>query len=287
MSQTAKTWKILDLLKVTEEHFRKNSIQSARLNSEMLLCSVLNTKRINLYLDFEKPLTVNELDNFREKVKRRISGEPLQYILGETEFYGLNFKVNPSVLIPRQETELLVDKAIKILTSGLNENPRILEIGTGSGCISIALASKILCTINAIDLSEDAIRTAKENSTANNTHDKITFLNKDFLTEINYFNGYDLVLSNPPYIAIDDFESLEKQVRDFEPKQALTDEGDGLSFYSKFIEAMEKTNGNVNILAEIGDGKKDKVESLLKESGIEYTFYKDLMNIDRVVHLKK
>lgn len=287
MSQTAKTWKILDLLKVTEEHFIKNGIQSARLNSEMLLCSTLNTKRINLYLDFEKPLTAEELENFRERVKRRLAGEPLQYILGETEFYGLKFKVNPSVLIPRQETELLPDKAIELIQSGKYENPRILEIGTGSGCISIALASKILCAVDAIDVNEDAIETAQKNSAANNTQDKITFINKDFLKDTNSFDGYDFIISNPPYIPVNEFDGLEKQVRDFEPRHALTDDGDGLVFYRKFIETLSKTSSHVNILIEIGDGKKEKVEALLKESGIEHIFYKDLMNIDRVVHIKK
>src|SRR5688572_5911312 len=182
-NQAVKTWKILDLLKVTEEHFRKNNIESPRLNAELLLSGTLNTKRINLYLDFEKPLTESELTDYREKIRRRLTCEPVQYILGEAEFYGLKIKVNPDVLIPRQETELLVDKALEMIHNDRLENPNILEIGTGSGCISIAIASKVLCNITAIDISRKALETASENSAANNTTTKITFEHKDFFKD--------------------------------------------------------------------------------------------------------
>lgn len=287
MSQPVKTWKILELIKATEEHFRKKGIQSARLNTELLLCGTLNTKRINLYLDFEKPLTESELNSFREKVKRRLAGEPLQYILGEAEFYGLRFKVSPYVLVPRQETELLVDKTLEVLNSGQYTNPKILDIGTGSGCISVAIAATSACCIDAIDISPEAIQTAEYNSILNGTQDKISFIQKDFLNDIYNFNGYDIVLSNPPYIAENEMESLEKQVREFEPAGALTDGSDGLNFYRKIIDAAMNTNDSLKIFLEIGDGKKEQVELLLKEKNITYKFYKDLLNIERVLYLEK
>lgn len=287
MNQPVKNWKILELINTTEEHFKKKGIPGARLNTELLLCGTLNTKRINLYLDFEKPLTVNELDNFRDKVKRRLAGEPLQYILGEAEFYGFKFKVNPSVLIPRQETELLVDKTIETINTRGYENPRLLEIGTGSGCISIAIASMLMCKIDALEFSPDAIITAKYNSKLNGTEDKVSIIQKDFLKDINDFNGYDIVISNPPYIAADEMETLEVQVRDFEPAGALTDGSDGLSFYRKIAETALNTSGDVKILLEIGDDKKEKVERLLNSYNINHTFFKDLLNIDRVVYIEK
>ncbi len=286
MSESVKTWRIIDLLKVTEEHFKKNNIENPRLNAELLLCNTLGTKRINLYLDFEKPLNEVEITSFREKVKRRLTGEPLQYILGEAEFYGLKFNVNPSVLIPRPETELLVDKALEVIHSNLLENPAILEIGTGSGCISIAIASKVLCNITAIDYSERALKVATENSELNNTSSRITFVQKDFLTDFTEFAKYDLVISNPPYIALSDMNSLQTEVT-FEPKQALTDNADGLTFYRKIFELAVNTTKGIKILLEIGDGKKEKIEALIKEYELpKYEFYKDLLNIDRVLYIE-
>lgn len=285
--EAVKTWIILDLLKVTEEHLKKNNIDSPRLNAELLLCSILKTKRINLYLEFEKPLTEAELTAYREKVRRRLTGEPLQYILGEAEFYGLKFKVTPAVLIPRPETELLVDKTIEIIHDQRLENPSILEIGTGSGCISIAIASKVLCGITAIDISSEAIAVAEENSALNNTSSRVTFQNKNFLEDFADLNGYNIIISNPPYIAAEEMSGLQKEVKDFEPYHALSDNADGFTFYRKIFELAVKSASGINIILEIGDGKKDKVEELIKEFDLEeYSFHKDLLGIDRVLQIK-
>lgn len=287
MKEAVKTWKILELLRVTENLFSEKGIDNPRLNAELILCRTLNTKRIDLYLDFEKPISEAELSDYREKVKRRINREPLQYIIGETEFYGLKFKVDPSVLIPRQETELLVEKAMEIAISQKLENPKILEVGTGSGCISISIASKLTCQIDAIDPSNDALKTARLNSDTNNTTEKVSFMKKDILSDFNNFNGYDLIISNPPYIAKHEMETLMDEVKNFEPRKALTDNADGLVFYRKFIELANKTNGKVRMLAEIGDNKKEEVENLLTESKIQkYEFFKDLLNIYRVVYIE-
>lgn len=286
MKEAVKTWKILELLKVTEEHFRKNNISSPRLNAELLLSAALKMNRINLYLDFEKPLNEAELADFRAKVKRRLAGEPLQYILGEAEFYGLKFIVNPSVLIPRQETELLVDKTLEFIHTRKLENPQILEIGSGSGCVSIATASKVLCNITSVDISEAAIETAQRNSLLNNTTEKINFRYADFLSDVNDFNGYDIVVSNPPYIASAEMPALQREVKDYEPISALTDNGDGLTFYKKIFQ-LASGSIKTSILLEIGDGKKDAVESLLKNFGItNYTFHKDLLNIHRILQIE-
>src|SRR6187399_2442363 len=129
-----KTWSVLEILKVTEAAFTEKGITNSRLNAELLLSDVTGHSRFDLYLNFEKPLTDIEVSGYREKVKRRLKLEPLQYILGKTEFYSLNFKVTPEVLIPRQETEILVEKVLEYLRSGAVTKPRILEIGTGSGC---------------------------------------------------------------------------------------------------------------------------------------------------------
>lgn len=293
MKEAVKIWKILELLKVTEEHFSKNNIESPRLNAELLLSAVLNTKRFNLYMDFDKPLTESELAEFRAMVKRRLTGEPLQYITGETEFYGLKFFVNPSVLIPRPETELLVDKTLELIHTYKLENPKILEIGTGSGCIPIAIASKTLCSITAIDVSNQAIETAEINSRSNNTSEKIRFENKDVLNDDIKFGDFDIIVSNPPYIAAGEISTLQREVKDFEPHTALTDNNDGLTFYKKIFELAlnakkDSAQGKeIFILLEIGDGKKELVEQLLKEYRItNYEFFKDLLNIYRVLYIK-
>jgi release factor glutamine methyltransferase len=287
MKETLKTWKVLELIKAAEKLFEEKGIGGPRLNAELLLCSTLNTGRINLYLDFEKPLNELELSDFRKKIKRRISREPLQYITGETEFYGLKFDVNPSVLIPRAETELLVETAMEIINQQKLDSPKILEIGTGSGCVSVSIAANVECKIDAIDTNEDALKTAVLNSKSNNATERISFIKKNILTDLTNFDGYDLIISNPPYIAGDEIQSLSDEIKNFEPAEALTDKADGLVFYRKFIEISKNTRGKVRMLLEIGDNKKEKVENLLIESKIQnYKFFKDLLNIFRVVYIE-
>jgi release factor glutamine methyltransferase len=286
MNGENKVWKILELLKTTEELFKSRSVSNPRLNAEMLLASSLNTDRIKLYIDFEKPLTEAELEDFRHKVKRRLNNEPVQYILGKAHFYGLEFKVNPLVLIPRPETELLVDKTLEYAAKNEISCPGILEIGTGSGCISVSVAANIDCIIDATDISPDAVKTAIENSAANNTAGKINFLVSDFLNDNIDLGGYDIIISNPPYIPAKEIPDLEPQVRDFEPVASLTDNLDGLEFYRHIFELYILTGTKPKVFIEIGDGKKESVEKLLKEKYIKvYTFHKDLINIYRVLEI--
>lgn len=287
MNQIGGTWRIIDLLKVSEKALLEKNITNPRLNAELLLADTLKTTRINLYLDFERPLDEKEITAFREKLRRRMHHEPLQYITGYTEFYGLNFKVNQSVLIPRPETELLVDKSLELLASGNLLSPYILEIGTGSGCISIAIASKLNCRIDAIDGSEKALDVAGENSRANGTDSRINNVKADIFTDFVSFDNYDLVVSNPPYVPVYEFNNLEKEIRDYEPRFALTDEKDGLEFYRRIIELAKKTKTGTAILLEVGDGKKEKVEELLILNKIDkYVFHKDYQKTERVLQIE-
>lgn len=287
MAETAsKVWKILDIIKVSESLLKEKNIDKARLNAELLLCDTLNTSRINLYLDFEKPLSEQEISAFRTKIKRRLNREPLQYILGKAEFYGISFSVNPSVLIPRQETELLVEKTLDIIRSD-SKAYNVLEIGTGSGCIAIAIAANSDCRIDAVDINSDTIQTAKNNSEINKTGQKINFHLKNILTDFEDFAGYDIIVCNPPYIPVNEMDSLQAEVKDYEPLAALTDGSDGLTFYRKTIELAKKTNGRIQVLLEIGDNYKDKIEKLLTENSIDSgIFYEDLLGINRVLYLE-
>ena len=287
MKETVKTWTVLDILKVTEAAFRERGISNPRLNAELLLADTTGDSRINLYLNFEKPLTESEVSLYRDKVKRRLKFEPLQYIRGKTEFYSLEFNVTPDVLIPRQETEILVEKVLEyIKVSGL-ECPKILEIGTGSGCISIAIAANAECNIRAFDISNEAVKVAEINATANGTSDKIKFETVDFFDPGVTFEGYDIIVSNPPYISANDVPGLNEEVNGYEPYIALTDDGDGLSFYKRIFELYNVTQNKPFIFLEVGDGKKEAIVKLLSESSVNnYIIHNDLMNMPRVLEIK-
>jgi len=288
MEQIQKTWHVLELLKVTEKLLKEKNIENARLNAELLLSDVLRMPRIKLYLDFEKPLKEDEITLYRVKIRRRLNHEPLQYIMGYSEFFGLRFELTPDVLIPRPETEILVERAVDKISSYEMINPKILEIGTGSGCISIALSSKVNCTIDAIDINEKALSLARKNSEKNGTSSRINFLNKDILKSFKNFDGYDMVLCNPPYIPANEFELLQDEVKNYEPRTALTDEGDGLRIYRKIFELFRETSSDIKIFIEIGDGKKDAVEKLLNSSDLSnYNIYNDYHGIGRVLYINK
>ena len=280
-----KNWVILDIIKVSGEVLKEKNIENARLNAELLLANSLNTERINLYLDFDRPLSELELAQFKTKLKRRLAHEPLQYILGTTEFYGLKFRVNNSVLIPRPETEILVEHAIDVLKQMNNPQPRVLEIGTGSGCISVSIAKNSECSIRAIDNSAPAIQLASENSKLHNADNKIKFELQEFSKDFD-LKSYDVIISNPPYIPPVEYELLPDEIKNYEPKDALTDSIDGFTFYRNIFSNIKENKISAPVLLEIGDGKRPEIENILKSFGInEYDFFKDYINIDRVLKI--
>ncbi|MEO8513173.1 MAG: peptide chain release factor N(5)-glutamine methyltransferase [Ignavibacteria bacterium] len=284
MNETLKTWNILEILKVTENAFAEKGIRNPRLNAELLLSETTGYNRMNLYLNFEKPLTEAEVSDYRNKVKRRLKFEPLQYITGKTEFYGLSFNLTPDVLIPRQETEILVESVLEHIKSCNIPKPRILEIGTGSGCIAIAIAANSDCIIDAVDVSPEALKVAEENSMLNNLTDKTNFIQMDFLNSTEPFTGYDMIVSNPPYIAAQDIAGLDEEVNQFEPYIALTDSSDGLTFYKRIFELARTSENKPVIFLEMGDGKKDAIVKLLESFKIEnYSIHNDLINMPRVL----
>ena len=286
MSTAVKTWRILDILKVTEAAFTEKGIKNPRLNAELLLAETTGESRFSLYMNFEKPLTESEVADYREKVKRRLKHEPLQYILGKAGFYGLDIRVTPSVLIPRQETEILVEKIIEYIKSNGTAQLKILEIGTGSGCISAAIAANCECSITAIDISNEAIEIAKENAEMNSLKGKAQFITRDFFDPVLSFAGYDIIVSNPPYISASDVPGLNEEVNAYEPYIALTDSSDGLSFYKRIFELYNSSINKPAVFLEIGDGKKESIIKLLEENKIsEYNIHKDLLNLPRVLEI--
>ena len=276
---------VLESLTLSTDFLEKKGIESPRLNAELLLAEILECKRLDLYLKFDQPLKENEVDKYREWISRRGKFEPLQYITGKVEFYGLQFKVTRDVLIPRPETEILVEEIIKFCKgkTGL----KILDIGTGSGNIPISLAKNLNgVQITTIDVSADAIEVAKENAVLNGIESEIKFL----VSDLNHFNTeaglFDIVVSNPPYISAEEYPTLQKEITEYEPAIALTDSNDGLDYYraiAKKSKSLLKSGGN--IFLEIGQGQKEDVEKILSGNNfINIQFIKDYQQIDRIVY---
>ncbi len=225
--------KLLEILNMSKEFLEKRGVESARLNAELIIAEILKLKRLDLYLNYERPMMEEEMSLIREWIKRRGDKEPLQYILGKEEFYGLIFKVNKSVLIPRQDTEVLVEKAIEKLKNRVK--PKVLDIGTGSGAISISVAKNIDdSVVLGVDISEDALCVAKENMEQNEIKN-LKFIKSNVFENVNY-HEFDMIISNPPYIPDYEYETLMTEVKEHEPKTALVAEDNGYFFYKKIID---------------------------------------------------
>lgn len=276
---------VLEAIRLSTEYLDKKKIDSPRINAELLLAHIIGCKRLDLYLAFDRPLTEPELNIYRGLIKRRASYEPLQYIIGTVEFYGLVFKVTSSVLIPRPETELLVENIIKELSD--KEQLNILEIGCGSGNITISLAYHLKqAQIITTDISDAALNLAKENSQKLGVAERISFIRHNILTDdLLRFSMFDLVVSNPPYVSLQSYSSLQKEIMDFEPRLAVTDESDGLTFY-RII--SEKVSGNIKkggkLFFEISHGQCDDVKSIMTKNNFsKIEVIKDYQNIERIV----
>ena len=214
-----------------------HSLEDNKQEAEWLLSSLLNCSKSELYLQ-KNELSEEQCELFQDWISRRIKGEPAQYIAGWTEFYGHRFNVNKSVLIPRSETERLVDVAIDTLQE-LEKN-QIVDIGTGSGCIAISVAAEIpSASVLGLDISPEALVTAEENAFINKLLN-VQFLQTDFLQFTPSEPVYDGLLMNPPYIPTNEMDTLMKEVRDYEPDLALTDHEDGLTFYRHLADTAQK-----------------------------------------------
>lgn len=248
-----------------------------------MVCNVIKCDRVGIYTQFDKPLSKNEVDTLREMARHRAKFEPLQYIIGSVNFYGLNIEVNKNVLIPRPETEILVDFACKKI-SELPEKIKILDIGTGSGCIALSLGRNFpLAEIHAIDCSEQAIDLAQRNA-KNNSIENIKFYQCDILNEIPEANDFDVIVSNPPYVSDEEFESLQREIKLYEPKNSVSDFLDGYEFYRRFAEIFPKIlkSGGIFFL-EIGMGQNEIILNLFVQIAVELCSIIDFGEIPRIV----
>jgi release factor glutamine methyltransferase len=289
MSTTHSPLTILEIIKKTTIFFKHKSIENPRLNTERLLSSILKIDRVQLYLQYDRIMTKHETDLFREFVRRRAENEPLQYILGETEFMGLNFKVTPAVLIPRPETELLIEKILLLRDSFSFVNPSIWDIGTGSGCIAISLAHYWAeCKIIASDISESALGVAEENASLNNVSDKIRFFIHNILRDpIDSSIQTDIIVSNPPYVSLDEYNKLEDEIRLYEPKLAITDNSKGLMFYEKIFSLIENNHRCKFMFMELSGTQTEKVIMLARQFNFaDINIFNDLNKLPRILQIK-
>ena len=281
-----KNRRIIDLINWGEDCFNINDFESPKQEIEWLLCDLLSYKRVDLYVNFEEIVALAKLEVLKKWIKKRLKRMPLQYITGNTEFYGNKFFLNEDVLIPRQETERLVDLSLQYIK--MIDKPNILEVGTGSGCISISIALKRDdVQILAVDISDQALKKAKENSDYHKTFN-VKFSKIDILNEVP--NGkYDMLISNPPYISQKEMQNIMIDVRDYEPKMALTDFQDGLSFYNRLSNIgpdLIKKGGYM--LLEVGlNEHPEKVLSIFDSKGYtSFDFFTDYNNDKRVLKVK-
>lgn len=266
----AQTWTVLKILQWTADYFHDKGIESSRRDAELLLGASLGLDRIGLYLHFDRPLEESELSAYRALVVRRAKREPLQYILGETEFWSLPFSVSPAVLIPRSDTEVLVEEALR-----LAGGHRVLDVGTGSGAIAVALAHELAdAQVVALDISPEALAVADSNARRNCVDDRITFLQGD-LAHLPK-GPFDLIVSNPPYIRTADVEGLMPEVRDFEPRQALVGGLDGLNPYRALAtQACFCLVPGGWLLVEVGIDQASDVQQLFADAGLKDVFCRD------------
>ncbi len=266
VKEKKQVWRIIDLIEWGEDYFKQHKFDSPKQEIEWLLCDLLNHKRVDLYINFEQKVPNDKLALLKKWIKKRLKRMPLQYITGVTEFYGNKYFLNDDVLIPRPETERLVDISLECINK--LSHPRILEVGTGSGCISISIAlmrgdAKIL----SIDISQNALNKAQENSDYHKTNN-VKFLNLDFLKEIPS-DRFDIIVSNPPYIPLEEMKNIMIDVKEYEPEIALTDFNDGLVFYDRFADLGSKLLKKEGwMVLEVGiDDHPEKVAKLFKSKG--------------------
>lgn len=278
-------WTILEMVRWGTQYFADKGVDSPRLTIELIVCHVTGLERVGLYTNFEKPLSTTELDGIRVSVRRRVQREPLQYILGSTQFYGIEVSVNSAVLVPRPETELIAEHVAECLMRRGNQSPVVLDIGTGSGCIALALARRFPhARIVAIDKSEKALAVAARNAQTLAVN-SVQFLPIDVFCDVSALGVFDVIVSNPPYISVGDMEELQSEVRQFEPHSALCGGKDGLDFYRRFAEifpTLLKHDGEYCV--EIGYGQEVSIASIFEKAGFIASSFRDYAGIVRGVY---
>jgi release factor glutamine methyltransferase len=267
-----KTWQIKDLLKVSSDYLKEKGIENPRLNAEVLLAHQLHVERVDLYLNFDQPLTETELSSYRSLIKRRIDHEPLQYITGTQEFWSLSFAVDRRVLIPRPETEIIVEQAIMLAKDFKKQDHpiKILDLGTGCGAIALVLAKEIPdARVWATDISDEALGVARRNALKHGVADRVSFCQGDLWEPLlEGADRFDMIVSNPPYVSTEEYNDLSPEVRDYEPRQALEGREGGMYYLEKIIRgAHDFLNPGGWIILEMAPWQTQKALDIMARTG--------------------
>jgi len=281
---------IAEALKEAGERLRAASVPNDLLDAQTLLAEAGGFDRTYLIINFNQQLSEGILSAFRTMVDRRAAGEPLQYITGRQEFFGLDFEVTPDVLIPRPETELIVEEAIRIVQQDWVARPVIVDVGAGSGAIAVALARELgEARVIASDVSEAALRVARRNAARHGLGGRVDFIASDLLDAFAEEEFADFILSNPPYVSSKEIPSLQREVRDWEPRLALTDSNDGLSLYRRLLkDAPSRLRPGGHLICEMGYTQSEKISNMIdRRVWGGPRLLDDLQGIPRTIVLRK
>lgn len=282
---TTSDWTIRRLLTWTTDDLRERGLESPRLSAELLLGHVLDKTRLELLIDLERPLQAPELDRFRELLRRRRRGEPTAYLVGQREFYGVPIGVDARVLIPRPDTETLVDVALT-RTQHRADRGEALDLCTGSGCVAVAFAlARRGWHVSGVDIAADALCVARENAARNRLGDELTFELGDLFGSLTPERRFALILANPPYIPTDELAQLDVGIRDFEPRLALDGGPDGLRLIERIIDEAPSWLESDGVLAiETGHDQTTDVAARFERTGFaEVQRQRDIGGNPRVV----
>jgi len=274
---------VLEVIQKTTGFFSGKGVESPRLQAELIVGHVLGLKRMQLYLQFERPLIEAELEKIRPLVRRRSQREPLQYVLGETEFHGLRLTVDRRALIPRPETELLVVAALEACAI---PPARVLDLGTGSGAIALAIAQQLpMATVTGVDVSDDALALARENAVSTSLAERVRFAKSNWFAALPADARFELIVANPPYLSAEETAATEPEVHAHEPAQALTAADSGSADLRTIIAGTSKflTQGGMLAL-ETGIAQHAELTALAKSAGFARVESRpDLTGRDRII----
>jgi len=282
-------WTVIGILRESARYLGEKGVDGARRSAEVLLGKVLGLGRIELYLQQDRPLTEGELAEFRELIKRRVHREPLQYILGRVDFCDLEIEIIPGLLVPRPETEELATLAEQELGESSQSALRILDIGTGTGCLAVFLAARLANSrVDAVDVDPVAIACARSNAERHHVEDRVRIIETDALSERfleAIYPPYDALISNPPYVTAGEYCDLMPEVREYEARHTLVAEREGMAFYHRIAEllpALLKSGGR--FFVETGRGQDRAVAKIFDNVSRDVATYTDVAGIPRVIH---
>ena len=278
---------LIDVLRLSTDYLAQHGSSSPRLDAELLCAHALRLRRLDLYLQHDRPLKEPELEAVRALMRRRATGAPVAYITGVREFYHRTFHVDPAVLIPRPETETLVELAIRLLRDG-GGSASVADLGTGSGCIAVTLAAELPSVrVICVDASEAALAVARENAAEHGVSDRITFVAGDWAQPLR--EPPDVVVSNPPYVTTAELAAADRDVRDFEPHAALDGGTDGLAAYRALLSSLAaRARRGTILLLEVDPRRAAAVAGVIDGAfpGAAVSMHHDLTGRDRVVEAR-